>query len=398
MPELSDETRGLGDLAARGVAAMTDLVERTHEAVATRSFGAAPAASPARITHDAIARLSYAAVRGVSGVALRGAGAAAAAGAGGGTPLSDTRGGSLVLGALNGAVGDRLERRRSPLAIEMELRDRGERVAISPAELAARFPRAGDRIAVFVHGLCESDRAWSLGSDRGRESYGARLEGDLGHTPLYLRYNSGRDIAANGRALSDLLERLTAAWPVEIDEIVLVGHSMGGLAARAALLAGCEDDRVWVERVRHVFYLGSPHTGADLAKGAHVAGSVLGTLPETRALADALDRRSAGIKGLRFAQEGEFLETATHYFLAATVSASPSHPVGRVIGDLLVRLPSAWAEGQHAIRERFDVDRSRSIGAATHFDLLNHPAVYEAMRRWIGREGPDPRRAIPPRR
>jgi pimeloyl-ACP methyl ester carboxylesterase len=281
----------------------------------------------------------------------------------------------------------------------MELRDRGERIAIEPAALAARFPAAGERAVVFVHGLCETDAAWWLGAAGGQgQNYGTRLRSDLGHTPLYVRYNTGRDISANGRALSELLQGLIEAWPVQLTEIVLVGHSMGGLVARSACRTGREEDRGWVESVRHVFYLGAPHAGADLAKGAFVAGSVLGALPETRAFAEAIDRRSAGIKDLRFAQQGAFLETAAHYFLAATLSANPSHPVGRVIGDLLVRLPSAWAEGQHAFHERFDIERSRSIGSATHFDLLNHPAVYKQMRRWIEAGAHDQRRGIPPRR
>jgi hypothetical protein len=81
-----------------------------------------------------------------------------------------------------------------------------------------------------------------------------------------------------------------------------------------------------------------------------------------------------------------FLDTATHCFIAATLTADDSHPVGRVVGDLLVRLPSAWADGQHALKHRFDIDRSRSLGGLNHFGLLGHPAVYEVIRGWI--EGP----------
>jgi pimeloyl-ACP methyl ester carboxylesterase len=370
---------------------MTALVQKTHAAIATRSFGAGAAGTLARRPHDAVAGLSYAAVRGLSGLALRGAGIVGGETVRGRRPLADTPGGTLALGALNGVVGDRLERHRSPLATEMELRQRGERVAIAPRELAVRFPEAGERVAVFVHGLCETDRTWWLGADReGGDNYGAMLRHDLGHTPLYVRYNSGRPISANARALSDLLDRVVQYWPVEVEEVVLVGHSMGGLVARCACHAGLVDDAAWVERVRHVFYLGSPHVGADLAKGAHVATSLLGVLPETRPFAEALDRRSAGIKDLRHRQQAPFVETATHYFIAATLTEDPSHPVGRLVGDLLVRLPSAWADGQHSEHRRFDLERSHSIGPLTHFDLLNHPAVYREMRRWVERS-PDRR-------
>ena len=39
------------------------------------------------------------------------------------------------------------------------------------------------------------------------------MEIELGYTPLYVRYNSGRHISENGRDLAEQLERLVAAWP-----------------------------------------------------------------------------------------------------------------------------------------------------------------------------------------
>ena len=54
-------------------------------------------------------------------------------------------------------------------------------------------------------------------------------------------------------------------------EILLVGHSMGGLVIRSACHYGSEDGAPWVRHVRHVFYLGSPHLGAPLARVAGLA-------------------------------------------------------------------------------------------------------------------------------
>jgi pimeloyl-ACP methyl ester carboxylesterase len=402
---LPEETRALGALAARGAGALTDLVRGTHEAIAERSFGAAPASSLARRGHDAISALSYASARVLSAGLLRAGGAAAATATRERTSLADTRAGAVWLGALNGAFGDQLEQRGDPLAIETGLRHEGRPVRMEPRRLAAQFPHATEKLAVFIHGLCETERAWWRGvdPDLGTRTYGARLQHDLGYTPLYVRYNSGAHISTNGRRLAELLQELVESWPVEVEEIMLVGHSMGGLVARSAGRAAIDGGTPWVELVHDVFYLGSPHGGADLEKGANLAAWALNALPESRGLARSLNARSAGIKDLRFgylldadwegrdpderlrSRRGDvpFMDTATHYFIAATLTSDSSHPVGRLVGDLLVRLPSAWADGQHALHQRFDLDRSRCYGPLNHFSLLNHPAIYDQMRLWV---------------
>src|SRR6185436_17512228 len=121
--------------------------------------------------------------------------------------LADTPHGSFALGAINGMWGDRIERDHAPLALGLDLRVDGE---------------PSGKLAVFAHGLCETDAAWGLG---GGPTYGERLREELGHTPVYVRYNTGRHISENGRALAAALEALVTEHPVE--EIVLVGHSMG---------------------------------------------------------------------------------------------------------------------------------------------------------------------------
>ena len=63
---------------------------------------------------------------------------------------------------------------------------------------------------------------------------GERLVDDLGCTSVFVRYNTGRHISVNGRELSELLDALVRAWPREVEQIALVGHSMGGLVARSA--------------------------------------------------------------------------------------------------------------------------------------------------------------------
>ncbi|MEZ5095046.1 MAG: alpha/beta fold hydrolase [Nocardioides sp.] len=168
----------------------------------------------------------------------------------------------------------------------MALRADGSDVAPTPEAVARAYPEATGRLALFVHGLCESDASWTMGAERhhgdSRVTYGSQLRDDLGLTPLYLRYNTGRCLDDNARDLADLLEELVAVWPVPVDEIVLIGHSMGGLVVRGACHAGDLAGHAWTAAVRHVFCLGTPHLGARLEQGAEALARALDRLPETR--------------------------------------------------------------------------------------------------------------------
>ena len=134
-----------------------------------------------------------------------------------------------------------------------------------------------------------------------------------------------------------------------IEEIVIVGHSMGGLVARSACHYGSVEDHAWTGAVRHVFCLGSPHLGAPLEKGVNALGWALGRVPETRPLANLLGVRSAGIKDLRYGacveedwcdcdpdelltdrcHDVPLLPGARFYFVAATLSRRPGDAAGR---------------------------------------------------------------------
>jgi pimeloyl-ACP methyl ester carboxylesterase len=255
----------------------------------------------------------------------------------------------------------------------------------------------GRRAAVFVHGLCETDTAWRLG---GGHTYGERLREDLGHTPVYARYNTGRHISDNGRALAGALEALVADGPVE--ELVLVGHSMGGLVARSACHYGEKDGLDWTAKLRHVVCLGSPHMGAPLERAAARGAHWLSRLPETAPLARILTARSAGVKDLRYGAcleedwqdvdpdewgpdrcaEFPFLPTATYCYVGATVARDKDSPFGRLLGDVLVQFPSASGDGP--LRKlAFEIDHGMHVGGANHLQLLNHPRVYEQLVRWL---------------
>ncbi len=389
---MANELSGLVELAGGSV---DDLVltpvESLHDAIAGRVFGAlGPLGTPGRWAHDHVAHGAYRTVR-------RGARATTWAmsrsvrllGGDQLTLLSRSRRGRSLLSGVNALVGDLLEERHNPLAIAMAVRHETRDVGCDEGALAKAFPRATGRVAVFVHGLAETEEDWWRHVPR-RASFGARLRRDFGLTPVYVRYNTGLRIPDNGRRLSALLERLAGAWPDPVPEIVLVGHSMGGLVARSAVLAGRREQRAWAQRTRHLVTLGSPHTGVPLEQWVHTTAWALRALPESRALAQILDLRSAGIRDLRLGRVADDtapagktpLEGCTQTFVGASLNRSLRHPSTWLGGDLLVYSDSATGrarDGTVAVA----ADHAIHVGPLSHFDLLDHPLVYGEIRRVI---------------
>ena len=391
------ELQAMSRLGGQAFAGLVSRIERVHQAVGGRAFRAiGPVSAPVRLVHDSVARGVYRAVGGV--------GAAAGALGGEAASLSGTLGlrgaagrplaSGGVLAVLNAVTGDRLG---PDLAIRMAVRAGGGDVELTPEQVRAAFGDATPRLAIFLHGLAETENSWNRSASRS-EPYGRRLRAELGSTPVYVRYNTGRHVSESGHDLVRLLDDLTAAWPVRVREILLVGHSMGGLVIRSACHYGNEAGAPWVWRVRHVFYLGSPHLGAPLARVAGLAGWALGQVPETRPFAD-LVTGSSGIKDLRHGyvlddwaacdpdgcthnhrRDVPLLPGASHYAISAAVSMNPGSSLGALVGDLLVQPGSA--HGRRGTRQHvpFPVGHAREFAGMHHFDLLNHPDVWEAMR------------------
>lgn len=413
-----EDIEAVSELTATALLATGDLVNEMHRGIARRTFKIlGPVAAPVRVVHDGISRAVYASVHTSVEAASRASTAALALRPGAdanATRLADTSGGARALAIVNGLYGDHLHETGNPLSVEMEVRRGGHAVAITAEGLALAFPDADARIVVFIHGLFESDESWNCAASADGEpeeelKYGDCLQRDLGFTPIYLRHNTGRRVSHSGRELAALLDHLCRAWPTEVREIVLVGHSMGGLVARSACHYAQLEERPWVTRVRHVFCLGTPHNGADIEKGVNALGWAFGHLPETHALRTLLNSRSVGIKDLRFGavvdedwhghdpdeflrdrcQEVPFLPMANYYFVSATLSDGP---LGTLVGDLLVRTPSANGRdigSGHVIPFQHDHGHEHAgrhhlhLPGRHHFHLLNDPDFYEQMREWI---------------
>ncbi len=398
-----NEVRALSALAFDELRSFPGAIRDMHLGIAQRAFrGVGPAGGPVKLIHDALSSRAYGAIAaGASGLGKAADRAMERRGIGEQVSLSTTQKGSFGLAVLNGLIGDRLERQGSPLHQPTSARMRGARIGLDETSLRDAFPRATPRLAVFMHGLTGDEFCWSWGAE---DAYGERLASDLGYTAVYLRYNSGLHISENGRTVAELLQELVESWPVEAQQVALVGHSMGGLVARSAAHHAHEQDQTWVRRVRHVVSLGTPHHGAPLERGAHRAALALDKLPETRMLGSFLKKRSAGIRDLRHGslvdedwrgrdpealravacQEVPLLPWATHFFVSATVTRDPNHPLGRLLGDILVLKPSASGKSKTR-RIPFREEHGHHGGGTHHLALLNHPEVYERLRDWLAR-------------
>ncbi len=355
------------------------ITDRVHGLVDPSTGGASRAAGT---LHRAIAGGIY----GGLGAGFRGAsrGLAAAASTGAGPRLEEDPRGRFLNAAVHGLIGDRLADERPRLAIEMAVRAGGRDVAPTATGLAGAFPGASGRVVVLLHGLCESEEAWGAQRHERGTTYAEELAAQ-GWTPVLLRANTGLPLRENGVALAALLQRLVDRWPVPVERVALVGHSMGGLVSRAAGAVAAGDGRPhpWTRLVTDVVMLGSPHFGAPLAIGVGHGSRALARLPETAAFGRLLDWRSRGVHDLvvGLGEDVAPLPHARYRLVAATVTRSERHPVGWLLGDLLVRAESAY--GRRAGRALFPDGETLHVGGAGHLALLNHPEVAQALRRWL---------------
>ena len=357
-----------------------------HRAIAGAWFaGVGPVGTPVRTLHDAVSDGVYGSIR----LGGRAVGMGLDARAIGSPEVTDT-----AQAAVNGLWGDDLGRHEGHLRIAMAIRDRsGAAVRIGPD--SGGISGATGSVVVLVHGLMQTERCW-----RGRNGIPGLdevLDGHPGLTSLAVRYNSGLHVSENGAQLAGLLERIHANWPVPVESIALVGHSMGGLVIRSACVSARSVGHHWIDVLHDVVTIGTPHRGAPLEKVTNVLAWGLGFASATQPLAESLNTRSAGIKDLRFgaiaegdwrgADPDELLRDTVgdhplppdveHHFIAGVVTSDPNHPVGVVAGDLMVRAVSGRGR-QHVRPTNVAV-----LGGVRHFELLREPAVIEQVVGWV---------------
>ena len=379
--------RGAARMAVDATMGIVDVVERMHRTI---QLVPAPLGKPKEGATRGITGFVYRSIRGSTRLIGRGLDASLA-------PLADllpegetTAGREAFVSAVNGTHGDYLARTGNPLAISMSLRHQGRPVSVTcPQDTlgqAAGKALTG-KLLVLAHGLCMNDLRWN----REGFDHGAALADELGYTPLYLRYNSGRRVGENGREFAALLEALVANWPCPVEELTIIGHSMGGLVARSACHYGGQQGHAWLRHLRRLVFLGTPHHGSPVERGSRGLLTVMDLSPYSAPLTRIGKSVSAGIQDLRHGAvttEGNGFARLPRnvrcYAAAATLGARRSLLADRLVGDGLVPLDSAL--GRHP-------DRSRALGLPParrwigyemgHLELLHRPEVYSQLRAWL---------------
>lgn len=392
--------QGSTRLVFDSVEGITNTVERVHENIARHSLlWTLQAKGPVR-AHGMIASAVYSMIRGVNATLREGVdgafGLVPEIKGGPGLSAPEIR----MAAALNGAFGDYLEDTGNALTLPMSLLAPPQQLELDGEALAAALPQASPHLVVLVHGLGLSELSWKR---QGARCLGSRLQEQLECTPVYLRYNSGRHISTNGQEFSELLERLCEAWPVPVESLSLVGHSMGGLLIRSACWYAEQAQRTWLQLLRRVVCLGTPHHGSPLEKAGHAFNAFIRKLPYTQPLAIGR-QRSAGVKDLRYGYlldedwQGHhpdrprrdarrvvpLLAGVDYYFAAATLGKHSHDPLGHLLGDMLVGLDSAVGSHQDELRHLdIDPENCRVFHEKHHFDLLDDEQVHRQIIDWF---------------
>jgi len=415
----ASDLRGISQLATQATAGVTRMAEGVHQSV-WRTLGAPSGQTPQQTR--GMTGLVYQSIQGVTQLVGKGLDTAltklqpwleAVEDVPPGTPQREA-----VLAALNGVLGERLVASHNPLATPMTLRYQGQTLNW---QALPRMPEAKAKVLLLIHGLCMNDLQWRTQvrlestPDKTRPplpepsqaqvlDHGAALAAALGYSPVYLRYNSGLHTSQNGHELSAQLEQLVAHWPLPVEEISVVAHSMGGLLIRSAHYYAQQEGLRWPGYLKSIVFLGTPHHGAPLERAGNWVDVILGSTRYSAPFAKLGQLRSAGITDLRYGHvlDADWLghdrfrrqpdrrqlvplpEGVAFFAVAATTAAKRSALSDRLLGDGLVPLNSALGQHDEPRRCLQFAKASQWIAYRTsHMALLSSPAVTQQMVQWL---------------
>lgn len=401
----ASDLRAAVQLATQATQGVTRIVEGVHQSVhASMGVGVGPVIGQTR----GITGLVYKGIHGVTRAVGKGLDLALAGlvrlPASNGAHLSGSPQREAVLAILNGVMGDHLVASQNPLATSMSLRHEDQAMSWGAGAPAVKVKGACGRVLLMIHGLCMNELQWSTQRDDQPVHHGETVAAALGYTPIYLRYNTGLHISQNGRLLAEQLEQLALHWPVPLEDISVLAHSMGGLVIRSAVHVAREMGLSWPLHLKRIVFLGTPHHGSPLERAGNWVDSIVGSTPFTAPFARLSKLRSAGITDLRWGHvldvdwQGEdrfrrkpdsrvplpLPEGVACYAIAATLASERSALADRLTGDGLVPLRSAL--GQHDDPDRtlaFANDSQWVACSMGHLELLSRPEVTQQILKWL---------------
>lgn len=396
------DLRGVAQLATQATRGVTRIVEGVHQSVYdTMGVPGGPVKGQTR----GVTGLVYKSIHGVTQAVGKALDLALTGlmplleSAGPAKPASAQR--ETVLAILNGVMGDHLVASGNPLATPMSLRHQGQALLWNVEPSLAGASR---KVLLMIHGLCMNDLQWHTEKDGQVVDHGETIAAALGYTPLYLRYNTGLHTSQNGHQLAAELEQMVSHWPVPLQEITVLVHSMGGLLIRSALYYAQQEGLTWPGYLKSIVFLGTPHHGSPLERAGNWVDTILGSTPFTAPFARLGKLRSAGITDLRWGHvldadwQGHdrfhrkpdsrvplpLPEGVACYAVAATLASERSALADRLTGDGLVPLHSALGKHDDRARSLIFAKDSQWISFNTgHMELLSRPEVTQQVLKWL---------------
>jgi hypothetical protein len=179
---------------------------------------------------------------------------------------------------------------------------------------------------------------------------------------------------------------------------------MGGLLARSAFYYGAQSGYDWMDKVKKILFVGTPHHGSMVERAGNMIDLVLDASPYSSALSRLGKIRGAGTTDLRHGNlldsdwEGQNrfdnpVDTRTPvplpaqvqcYAIAAMISKEHGERRAKLVGDGLVPLQSAL--GQHPLPQHaltIPTEHTAVFYGTSHLGLLSSKAVCAQLANWL---------------
>jgi pimeloyl-ACP methyl ester carboxylesterase len=314
------------------------------------------------------------------------------------TKATDER--EAIRSVLNGVIGDYLEKNDNPLKIKMQFRHQGKAISLDRKSLEETYPTINGKIILMVHGSCMNDLQWT----RNEHNHGTALANEFDKTPIYLHYNSGQHISTNGQEFNKLLEELVQHWPVPVEELIILAHSMGGLVSRSAIHYGQQEQQSWIPYLKKIIFLGTPHHGAPLEQAGNFLDVALENIPYAKPFARLGKIRSAGVTDLRYGnlvdedwQDNDRFkmqrdqrnnislpEQVACYSIAGVAGKSTDSISSKLLGDKMVSVKSALGQHKKPSKDlNFKKENTWIADETSHSELLSNLKIYAKVKSWM---------------